>query len=113
MGALRPRADLRAAGAVVDELAAAAALGAGVFVATNLDDVFLLLAFFSDPRQRVAHVVLGQLLGMAALTAASLLAALGALVVPAAYVGLLGVLPLAIGVKEREKLLIRKKEYSP
>jgi cadmium resistance protein CadD (predicted permease) len=73
-------------------------VGAVVFASTNVDDLFVLLGFFSDPRFRVRHVVLGQYLGIATLTAASVALALAALVIPPAYVGLLGVAPLAIGL---------------
>ena len=48
--------------------------------------------FFADPAFRPRQIVLGQYLGIAALVAASL----AALLVPRAYVGLTGLLPLAI-----------------
>jgi cadmium resistance protein CadD (predicted permease) len=69
-----------------------------LFAATNVDDVFLLVALFADPGYRPRQVVMGQLLGMAALIAASAAAALLALVVPPRYVGLLGIVPLALGI---------------
>jgi len=40
-----------------------------VFAATNVDDIFVLLGFFSDSTFRVRQVVLGQFLGIVALTA--------------------------------------------
>ena len=59
-------------------------LGITLFAATNIDDTFLLLGFFADPKYRAHRVVIGQYLGIATLVAISLLAALIALVIPRA-----------------------------
>ena len=75
-------------------------LGITLFAATNIDDTFVLLGFFADPKYRAHRVVIGQYLGIATLVAISLLAALIALVIPPAYVGLLGLLPIAIGARK-------------
>jgi cadmium resistance transport/sequestration family protein len=82
--------------------------GALSFAATNIDDLFVLALFFgqtSKLRERMS-VVVGQYLGFAALVAVSLLGYFARLVVPRAWIGLLGLLPVAIGVK---KLLEVKK----
>lgn len=76
------------------------ALATVLFVSTNIDDVFILLGFFSDPAYKPRQIVLGQYLGIAALVAVSILASLISLVLPPAYVGLLGLLPVAIGIKK-------------
>jgi len=75
--------------------------GAVSFAATNVDDVFLLMLFFSqtDGKFRARHVVLGQYLGFAALVGLSLLGSLGALVVPREWIGLLGIVPIFLGVR--------------
>src|SRR5687768_14137157 len=70
-----------------------------VFAATNVDDVFLLAAFFADRHLRARSVVLGQFLGIGALVAASAAAAWAALAVPAGYPALLGAVPLALGLR--------------
>jgi len=75
-------------------------LGITLFAATNIDDTFVLLGFFADPKYRAHRVVIGQYLGIATLVAISLLAALIALIIPPAYVGLLGLLPIAIGARK-------------
>jgi len=80
--------------------AAAAALGVTLFAATDIDDLFVLVGFFADPKFRTRNVVFGQYLGIGALVAVSAVAALIALVIPAAYVGLLGIAPVAIGTKK-------------
>ena len=71
-----------------------------LFASTNMDDVFVLLGFFSDPKFRARQVALGQLLGIAALYGVSVVASLISLVVAPAYVGLLGLAPIAIGLKK-------------
>jgi cadmium resistance transport/sequestration family protein len=70
-----------------------------VFAATNVDDVFLLLAFFADRRYRMTHVMAGQYIGMATLVAVSAVASLISLALPAPWLGLLGLVPLALGLK--------------
>jgi cadmium resistance protein CadD (predicted permease) len=75
-------------------------LGVSAFVATNLDDSLLLLLFFSDRRYRARHVFAGQALGVGLLILISLASALLALALPARLIGLLGMLPIAIGLKQ-------------
>ena len=71
-----------------------------VFASTNIDDVFVLMGFYAEPRFRSRDVVAGQYIGIAALFAASVVFSLVSLVVPEAYVGLLGLVPIAIGGKQ-------------
>jgi cadmium resistance protein CadD (predicted permease) len=68
----------------VDSLLAAAITGVAAFAATNVDDIFILMLFFSQVggEFRNRHVVLGQYLGFATLVALSVLGSLGVLVVP-------------------------------
>jgi cadmium resistance transport/sequestration family protein len=70
-----------------------------VFVATDIDDLFLLIALFASARLRPWQIIAGQYLGIAALIAASLVLALVALIVPPAWIGLMGLLPIALGLK--------------
>lgn len=70
-----------------------------VFVSTNIDDIFLLSAFFADRHLRPWSIVAGQFLGIGVLVAASTLAALAALVVPEGWVALLGLVPLGLGIR--------------
>jgi cadmium resistance transport/sequestration family protein len=71
------------------------------FAATNIDDIFLLMLFFSQTGEafRNWHVVLGQYLGFAALVALSVLGSLGVLLVPEEWIGLLGLVPIFLGVR--------------
>jgi cadmium resistance protein CadD (predicted permease) len=75
-------------------------LGVALFVSTNIDDVFVLLGFFANRRFRFRHIVLGQLIGIGALYGASALASLLSLVMAQAWIGLLGLVPIAIGLKQ-------------
>lgn len=80
-------------------------LGIATFVATNIDDLFILMAFFANRRFPISQVVLGQYMGMGSLIAVSMLASLIALVVPNNLIGLIGIFPIAIGIKELLELL--------
>lgn len=75
-------------------------LGIAAFVASNIDDLFILIAFFSNRRFPTYQIVLGQYVGMGLLLIVSLLGLLIALVVPSNVIGLIGFFPIAIGVKE-------------
>jgi hypothetical protein len=66
------------------------------FAATNIDDIVRLMLWFSQtgPALRGRQIVAGQYLGFVALVALSLLGFLGALIIPPAWIGLLGLAPL-------------------
>jgi cadmium resistance protein CadD (predicted permease) len=75
----------------------AVGVAVAAFAATHVDDLFVLVAFLAEPAARPARVFLGQYLGIAALYAAGIAGSLVAVALPAAYVGLLGLAPIAIG----------------
>lgn len=73
----------------------------GLFVATNLDDIVVLTVLFVASTRggvRARSVVAGQYLGFVALVALSVVAALGLTIVPDQWVGLLGFIPMAMGI---------------
>jgi cadmium resistance protein CadD (predicted permease) len=72
-------------------------IAAVLFAWTNVDDLFVLLGFFSDPGFRARHVVIGQYAGITVLYGVSVLASLLSIVVPPAYIGLLGLAPIFMG----------------
>jgi cadmium resistance protein CadD (predicted permease) len=74
--------------------------GLAAFLATNLDGLFLTAALLSNPASRPRDVVVGTYAGIAFLVAVSAAASLVSLVVPARVIALLGLLPLAIGLKQ-------------
>src|ERR671910_2732455 len=79
-------------------------LGIGAFVATNIDDLFVLIVFFAKRNFPQSQIVLGQFVGMGLLLGASLFASLIALVIPPNLLGLIGLFPIAIGIKELVEL---------
>ncbi|SED60319.1 cadmium resistance transporter [Rhodobacter sp. 24-YEA-8] len=80
------------------EILALVALAIPLFAATNVDNLILLTGFFADRRLRVAEVLAAQFASMALLILASLLVAGGVLALTDGHVGLLGLLPIGIGV---------------
>jgi len=81
-------------------LLTAVSTGFTAFTATNLDDILILMLFFSQVNAffRKHHIVAGQYLGFLALVLASLPGFFGSLLLPRPCVGLLGLLPIAIGI---------------
>lgn len=72
------------------------------FVSTNIDDIFILMLFFTQVNEitKIRHIVIGQYLGIGALTTISIIGALGVSLIPQEYVGLLGLIPIHLGIKE-------------
>ena len=72
------------------------------FAATNIDDIIILLIFFSqiDRNFRSRHIFMGQYLGFAAIIILSLPGFFGGLVVQREWIGLLGIIPIAMGIKQ-------------
>lgn len=78
------------------------------FASTNIDDILLLMMFFarvnSDFRKR--HIVTGHYLGFSIIVVISLLGYAGALILPHTIIGLLGLIPIALGLYQ----LFRKQD---
>ena len=76
---------------------------AGVFAGTNVDDLIVLTVLFlaarASGRPRPWQVWAGQYAGIGVLALLSALAALGLTLVPDRWVGLLGLVPIALGVR--------------
>jgi len=86
----------------------------GSFIVTNIDDIIVLMLLFSQASSqakasngrtvmgnRIYHkdIVIGQYLGFALLVLISLLATFGVTLIPDQWVGLLGLIPIYLGVK--------------
>lgn len=71
------------------------------YVSTNIDDIFILMLFFSQTssNMKIRHIIIGQYLGIGILTAISTAGALGISIIPQKYVGLLGFVPIYLGIK--------------
>ncbi|NUW43127.1 cadmium resistance transporter [Nonomuraea rhodomycinica] len=87
----------------MDGVAGTLVTAAGMFAGTNVDDLVVLTVLFLSSRAggtpRPWQIWAGQYTGIAALVALSAVAALGLTVVPDRWVGLLGLLPFALGVR--------------
>ena len=69
------------------------------FASSNIDDIFLLTLFFANKKFNDKEVVTGQFLGISFLIAISLVGSLVGLFIDQAYIGLLGLVPIYLGVK--------------
>jgi cadmium resistance protein CadD (predicted permease) len=79
-------------------LVALLGLAVVLFLSTNVDDLVVLIAFFANSRFRARDVVAGQYAGTAVLFIVSAAGALLSLVIPEAYLGLLGIFPILVGI---------------
>ena len=76
-------------------------VAATAFVATNVDDLFVLMLLFGQARGKGARLRIteGQFVGIGLLFAASAAAALGLGRVPEQYLRLLGLVPIVLGLR--------------
>ncbi|MBD2445561.1 cadmium resistance transporter [Nostoc sp. FACHB-152] len=75
-------------------------IGISTAFATTFDDNLYLTAFFGKVNRnfRPQNIILGELIGFTLLVLASLPGFLGGLIIPHTWIGLLGFLPVAIGI---------------
>ncbi|MEH2352753.1 cadmium resistance transporter [Nostoc sp.] len=94
----------------MNELVTAITTGIIAFIATNIDDIVILLLFFSQisANFRPRHIVAGQFLGFTVLLILSLPGLFGGLVLSKSWIGLLGLLPISIGISS----LVNREEDS-
>ncbi|MET8158767.1 cadmium resistance transporter [Sphaerisporangium sp. NPDC005289] len=87
----------------MDGLVATLGTACAVFAGTNVDDIIILTVLFLSARAgrepRARQIVAGQYAGIAVLVAVSAIAALGLTIIPDRWVGLLGLVPLAFGIR--------------
>ncbi len=76
--------------------------GVVAFTVTNIDDIVILVLFFAQLNNqfRGRHIFVGQYLGFFVIIIASLPGFFGSLIIPRAWIGILGILPIAIGIKQ-------------
>lgn len=72
-----------------------------LFMATNIDDLFFLMTWFSQAKTTEQKLCIagGQYLGFLLLLITSMLGAFGTFLIQKEWVGLLGLLPIYIGIK--------------
>lgn len=75
---------------------------ATAFISTNIDDILLLVMWFAQVNAtfRQRHIITGQYLGFIATIVISLLGFIGVMALPRPLVGLFGLLPIALGIRE-------------
>jgi cadmium resistance protein CadD (predicted permease) len=75
-------------------------IGISTAIATTFDDNLYLTAFFGKVNRtfRPQHIILGEFMGFTVLVLASLPGFFGGLIIPHTWIGLLGFLPVAIGI---------------
>jgi cadmium resistance protein CadD (predicted permease) len=83
----------------VNSFSAVILASAATFAVTNLDDAVLLTLFFAR-RVPMKTVLAGQYLGFSGIVALSLAGSWAAVSIPSAWIRWLGVLPLAVGIKQ-------------
>lgn len=71
------------------------------FASTNIDDIFVLMILYAQVKNArgIAQIVAGQYAGIGLLVALGMMGALGTQLFPPRYIGLLGFLPLFLGVR--------------
>ena len=69
------------------------------FTSTNLDDIFILTLFYGNKRFKEREIVAGQFLGISTLIVISLIGSLIGLLIDQSYIGLLGLIPIYLGVR--------------
>jgi cadmium resistance protein CadD (predicted permease) len=74
------------------------------FASTNVDDLLLLSSLFIDADLHAAAVVIGQFVGMSLLVLISVLATYYMLSVPSSWIGLIGIVPLGLGIFRLAKI---------
>lgn len=96
----------------MSELITTLLVGISAFVATNIDDIVILLLLFSQLSSsfRRRHIVAGQYLGFTVLILASLPGLFGGLIIPPNWIGLLGLIPMTMGLSS---LINREENETP
>lgn len=71
------------------------------FISTNMDDIFVLMILYAQVSSKKGwiRIIAGQYLGMGLLTGISIFGAFGMHLLPSKYIGLLGIIPIFLGVR--------------
>ena len=94
------------------DLFSIASIASVTFFATNVDNLVLLFAFLANRSFRIWNVIVGYAFGMLAILALSWIAGLLADLIHPYYVGFLGFVPIALGLKQLYDQLGRHKTSS-
>ena len=83
------------------------------FASTNIDDLFILALFFGDKRFSVRDICWGQYLGIGLLVTLSYLGAHLGRWIDLRYIGLLGFIPIYLGIRQFCELFSRSGSKDP
>lgn len=77
-------------------------LSIAAFVATNIDDFIVDIFFFAsaESKKDIFNIILGKYCGIGILLLSSFMGALGLEFLPIQHIGLLGFVPIGLGIKE-------------
>jgi cadmium resistance protein CadD (predicted permease) len=80
------------------------------FVSTNIDDIFILMMLFTQQSAsfRKNHIIAGQFIGIIALIVLSVSGMVIGILFPSQYIGLLGVFPIYLGLKQLYQNFIKR-----
>lgn len=95
----------------MSDIIAVAGLTAAAFAATNLDNLLLLVALFGDRSFRSRDILLGYGSAAVLVAAVAYIMAKGVELAPAGYLGLLGLVPLAMGLARLRDLF--RTDFAP
>jgi cadmium resistance protein CadD (predicted permease) len=70
------------------------------FIATNIDDIFLLMVFFAHPDYKSSSVIIGQYVGIICLILICIPAYLLKSFIPPFWLALMGLIPVFLGLKQ-------------
>lgn len=87
----------------MNQITVAIIAGITAFIATNIDDLVILLIFFAQVKEekiKKSHVISGAYCGLIILILFSLVGYFGGLIISSKWIGLLGILPIIIGIKQ-------------
>lgn len=80
------------------------------FIATNLDDLLLLMIFFAYPDYKNYQIIISQYLGISTLIIVSTFAYFFRFFIPSSWINLLGIFPISIGIQKLLKLREKNSE---
>jgi cadmium resistance transport/sequestration family protein len=83
------------------------------FASTNVDDIFILILFFGNKKYKPLEIYLGQYLGVGILVCISLVGVFIGNFFDARFVGLLGLFPIYLGLKQIIGLLKNGSDQAP
>lgn len=84
------------------------------YVSTNIDDVFVIMILLAQAQKRgKGRIIAGHFLGVGIVTAISMLGALGLQNLPLKYVGILGLVPITLGIRAWVQHKKKREEDAP